>query len=563
MRLNLNIRFLNFILPVSVLLLVLVPLKPQVGFAKPTHYENYEKAKVLLEKAPQDIQAIMKKAPVLYAFPSRFDGEDSVSFTGQTFRHLLTHDLNAFMRSLFRGKYPTKYRKRLLKDPLNAFYSYIKFNSNASPAQSHISYGFITGLHSYQLKVLGVDGMEWPVTEGNTYNAIQFPGKNLAAKIAGNDNPLRHKELKGWNGEYFHDMSLADVNADRKEDLFIEPEDFLRAILQVVAQNATTESESSLVISNGALDPQTIDNANLTRDGLNLRELAYTFLQGALVLSQAAGDYLSTDLGNKKGLNANNTAPYKGRENHTALEHHWDEAFGYFGVARDFLNYSDREMAQGLSKDTDGDGSISLLREKNMNPIVASFARIRLQFLTSANTGINTGTGTNINTGTNTGTDINTGTNTENNTCGRENLPREAVKSFLIGRELISQQPADYLKYAKAHALIAVGAWEKILTTLVIQSLNATLKMMESYGTKNYLFTSYAQNWSQMKGYAMAFQFNPNSFLNSTDFEKLHWLIGDKPLPVTDLSSSEKTHEYKENLSKARELLKSVFGVCH
>ena len=537
---NTLVHFIHFFLQGSVLLLVLLTsLAPQVGFAKPDDDPlHYEEAKNLLEKAPQDIKAIMNKAPAVYIFPSRFDGKDSVSFTGQTFRHLLIHDLNAFMRSLQGGKYPTK-GGNLLKQPLNAFYSYINFNSNASLLQSHISYGFITGSHPYQLKVLGIDGVKWPITEGTTYNAIQFPSKNLVAKIAGNDNPLRHKELKGWNSEYFHGMNLANVNADRKEDLFIEPEDFLRAILQVVAQNVTTESGSSFVISNGTLEPQTIDNANLTRDGLNLRELAYTFLQGALVLSQGAGDYLSTDLGDKKGLNADNTAPYKGRENYRALEHHWDEAFGYFGVARDFLTYSEEEIARGLSKDTNGDGSISLLREKNMNPLVASFARVRLQFLTSAET------------------------NTENNTCGRENLTREAVRSFLAGRELISQQPTDYLKYAKAHALIAVGAWEKTLATLVIQSLSATLKMMESYGTKNYLFTSYAQNWSQMKGYALAFQFNPNSFLNSMDFKKLHQLIGDKPLPVADLSSSGKTNEYKKNLSKARELLKSVFRVCH
>ena len=50
---------------------------------------------------------------------------------------------------------------------------------------------------------------------------------------------------------------------------------------------------------------------------------------------------------------------------YSSLEHHWDEAFGYFGAARDYSGYTDADIKTGGSKDTNGDGVIDLLSEKN------------------------------------------------------------------------------------------------------------------------------------------------------------------------------------------------------
>ena len=43
----------------------------------------------------------------------------------------------------------------------------------------------------------------------------------------------------------------------------------------------------------------------------------------------------------------------------TAMEHAWDEAFGYFGAARDYSRYTDEQLAgkvDDFTFDSNGDG---------------------------------------------------------------------------------------------------------------------------------------------------------------------------------------------------------------
>ena len=47
------------------------------------------------------------------------------------------------------------------------------------------------------------------------------------------------------------------------------------------------------------------------------------------------------------------------------MEHKWDEAYGYFGAARDYLRYSDAQLAgktpAEFSFDSNGDGKIDVV----------------------------------------------------------------------------------------------------------------------------------------------------------------------------------------------------------
>ena len=483
--------------------IVLLSFLPFQILARP----SYQEAQRILEEAPENILRVVENAPQIYEFPSRFDNEDSVSFKGQTFRQVLINDLKSFINSLKRGAYPGS-----VVDLERTLNSYFKFRSDGSLRGE----GFINGNSRHRLTFKDLQGERRFPSEGLNYNSIQFPAKNLVDKIAGNDNPLRHGALKGWQ-----EFDLMSIDADRQQDTFAEPEDLLQAIFKRLAINAT--SGSSFTVPNGNLEVQRIDKAYITKEGVDLAEIVHKFLQSSVSFSQASGDYLSTDLSPQKGLHADNEQPYKGSANYTALEHYWDEAFGYFGAARDFSTYNDQEIMKKLSKDSNGDGTISILTEKNHSGATKNSSRMDWIAQTYGEGGLD--------------------------------LSGELIDAFTKGRELIRQRPNGYRDYVEAYASIAIGAWEKTFAAVAIHYLNSTIKMIDSYGTEDYLFTMYAKFWSEMKGFSLAFQFNPTSQLSVDQFESFHRLIGDKPVLMTDGPAV----EYKEDLLIARRILQKAF----
>ena len=88
-------------------------------------------------------------------------------------------------------------------------------------------------------------------------------------------------------------------------------------------------------------------------------------LVGAVHYYQSTGVYLNGI------LEQDNAKQYKDdpAKTYTAMEHKWDEAFGYFGAARDYLSYSDAQLAgktpAEFSRDSNGDGKIDFKSEYN------------------------------------------------------------------------------------------------------------------------------------------------------------------------------------------------------
>ena len=62
---------------------------------------------------------------------------------------------------------------------------------------------------------------------------------------------------------------------------------------------------------------------------------------------------------------------------YTAMEHHWDESFGYFGAARDYnTGYSDdTDRKTDPYNDSNGDGLIDFKTEYNMGWAVTAAKR--------------------------------------------------------------------------------------------------------------------------------------------------------------------------------------------
>ena len=143
-------------------------------------------------------------------------------------------------------------------------------------------------------------------------------------------------------------------------------------------------ASNAVQISNGEFE-KTPDNQDITKPYItateaDLAQLVQKFLLGAVAFSQGADDYLDYDevdangvdlVAAGKGLFGDNTALKDGKK-YTPLEHTWDEGFGYFGAARDYLEYTDDEIAgkggrdnyQG-HHDTDGNGKTDLVSEYN------------------------------------------------------------------------------------------------------------------------------------------------------------------------------------------------------
>ncbi|WP_127717220.1 DUF4856 domain-containing protein [Halobacteriovorax sp. HLS] len=472
---------------------------------------SLESANNTLLNAPAHIKNIMNSAPATYNYTSKFSRSSSVSYTGQAFRQVLINDIKSYMTSLKRGGHDSV-------DTLTALNSYFAYNENTDAYIDEI----INGDSIFKVKAKGLDGQALYIYEGDFYSDIQSPGKNLSSKIAGNDNPLRRKELKGWSSFKVGNIDLRKVNADNKGDSFAEPEDLVQAFFQTISNNA--ENGQAFSVKNGDLEIQRVSGAYITEDGLDLAQLVQKTFHGAVSYSQAAGDYLATTTSVTGGLNSGNTTPDKPGKAYTSMEHHFDEAFGYFGAARDYNSYTDVQIASKLSIDTNNDGEISVLSELNQG-LSTNFSRMDL---IAKNYGF------------------------------EMDLSGNTMTAFIQGRQLITKAPADYKKYVVALANKALGNWEKTLAAVTIHYINSTISQMDAYGTKAYLFTNHAKFWSEMKGFALSFQFSPVSIMSDAQFDELHTLLADKP--ALHKNGLDTVVKYKSDLTKARELLNSIYA---
>ena len=353
------------------------------------------------------------------------------------------------------------------------------------------------------------------IAEGTTYEEIYEGNKDLNGKIAGNDNPLKNGKLLGW-GQEVGGINLLTIDYDGNGDRFIEPEDFVQGIFTVLAERAVNGEP---FIADDGLDGQRISSAHVLPSGVDYAQLLQKFLHGSISFSQATSDYLSTDLGPNKGLNADNSQPSKPGSAFTAMEHHWDEAFGYFGAARDYLSYSDEQIAAGVSLDTDSSNTISLKSEVNF-PLAQAAAKRDL------------------------------------GAAGATDYTTVIMTHFIEGRRLITEKPDGYRLQAIAKAQLAVESWEASLGATVVHYINRYLKSLESYGTAEYSFKDLAKFWSEMKGYGLSFQFNPKSKLSVSDFKKIHQLMGDSPV----LPQQQGLQAYRKALKEARSILAKTYS---
>ena len=340
---------------------------------------------------------------------------------------------------------------------------------------------------------------------------ISSSSKNLVGKIAGNDATGQHKD---WNSEFAGWGAKGSTT----------PEGLVRTFFDMLADNAQIQLDGTV-----RQDPfgNDITNISLTSDGRDLRQLIQKFLSMSVSFSQGVDDYLDNDV-DGKGLLSDHTDTEKA---YTSLEHQFDEGFGYFGAARDYLDYSDEEVATKggrddwqLYHDTNGDGSIDFNSEYNFGHSANASKRDR--GATVAN-----------------------------------DFSKEAMDAFLQGRKLLNDTAGVALTDAQKTELYgyrdtAVLTWEKAIAATVVHYINDVDADLEKISTDDFSYSTLAKHWSEMKGFALGLQFNKNTPLNDADFITVHTMMGDMPV----LTGGAEVSAYRANLLIARNLLQAAYA---
>ncbi|MEE2758263.1 MAG: DUF4856 domain-containing protein [Myxococcota bacterium] len=424
-----------------------------------------------------------------YEFESRYvEGESSVSNSGQMARHALISAVKAHIGGL----------TARLDDG--------SFAPAAGDVRAEINNYFDCAENACEGEdtLISTD----PPAKQSTFGEISG-GKNLVGKIAGNDATGQHKDwitdgIVGWTGA---------------EGAPISPEALVRAWTDML-------DAQSVAYANGeaGTDPQgnAITKVFVSAEGHDLQQLIQKFLLGSLAFSQGADDYLDDDV-EGKGILASNDAVVDGKT-YTALEHNWDEGFGYFGAARDYADYTDDEIAGKGGRDdwqkyhdTNGDGFIDLKTEYNFGHSVNAAKRDR-------------------------------GASTD--------MTRDAFHAFYAGRDLITTAGGaltpEQMEELKTHRDVALLAWEQAIAATVIHYINDTIGAMEA---AEYDFYNHAKYWGEMKGFALSFQFNRRSPVTPDAFARIHQVMGTAP----ELNA-ENFEAYKGGLLEARAILGQAYG---
>jgi len=406
--------------------------------------------------------------PDTYSFESQITaGESAVSYTGQTARQMLIEELVIALQGLQEN--PGISATAIEND----LYFYMGGNVD------NVNY-------SYSL-----DGET--LIPGPTFGDIST-GKNLDGKIAGGNGTgsgetekLIGNEFFGWDELGVNDRPIELVN------LFIER----------VAQEATDGTDPQFAITGGTAN---IGTVTVDAAGRDYRQLIQKFLLGAVTFSQGTNDYLQTDFADDANHEQDGDAPY------TFAEHKWDEAFGYFGAARDYNSYSDEEIAgDAFYKDSNNDGSIDLRSEVNLANSTNCAKRDK---------------------GSTSGTDFS----------------KTTFDAFVAGRFILNQAAAEgslsaeQLDELNGHIDVAAKTWEKCIAATVVHYINDVVADMNEFDNGAFAsqanFLNLAKHWGEMKGFALGLQFSPNSpfrdgsvsGIGLQDLKDLLALMGDAPV---------------------------------
>ena len=250
-------------------------------------------------------------------------------------------------------------------------------------------------------------------------------------------------------------------------------------------------------------------------NGVDMSQMVNKVLIGAVPYYQATGVYLNSLLERDNSEAKDGTKPY------TAMEHAWDEAFGYFGAARDYFRYTDDQLAgkvDDFTFDSNADGSIDFKSEYN--------------FGLSRNAGKRDKGGSGV------------------------DFTQEIFSAFLAGRTAITNQGT--VAEISAHRQTAANGMEKVIAATVIHYINDTLSDMSKLGTGEENIANLNKHWAEMKGYTVALQYNPFRLITDGQLAELHGIMGEAP--IYDEPGSNSYNTQVTNYKRAKDVLQAAYG---
>ncbi len=439
----------------------------------------------------------------VYAFDSRFEaGESAVAYNGQAYRHALIEALSDDIASL----------TALLDD------------DSYNPADTQAVFDRMAFYYTHD----GSTAADVPVGIVTMPAALQttfgdYPSDaSLNNKVAGQDSVTDYKD---WSTQF---VGWTDTGMQAAGGDISNPQGLLQAFMWTLAEQLYQRSIDVIANEPGTVVP--ISVAYVTPAGLDLRQLIQKVALMSVAYSQLCDDYLERDPTQPgKGLLASNAqsedTPY------STLGHAWDEGFGYWGGARDYVLYTDDEIAAEAGRpdwqghhDTNGDGAIDLLSERHAGASVNAAKRDR-------------------------------------GSIDATDLTLTTISAFYQGRQVIlrageSLTPVE-LDKLEGHALDAIGATEMAIAATIVRYINLVMAHTEAIDTGAYVFLDHAQHFSEMKGFALGLQFNPNKRISDAQLVELHAALGDAPVLAT--ATMQERLDYLARLTQARSILKTAY----
>ena len=260
--------------------------------------------------------------------------------------------------------------------------------------------------------------------------------------------------------------------------------------------------------------------------GIRLDQITQKTLWGAVSYWQATSKYMSK-------IPTDDNSMASGDDNYTAMEHHWDESFGYFGAALDYnTGYSDDvDRKSGPYNDSNSDGSIDFKSEYNVGWAVTAAKRDDCSAC-----------------------DVN------------HDFTKTIFDAYLEGRTLITNQ-AD-LTDILVQRDIVMNTWEKVVAAVSIHYVNdvaADIAALIAAGDTTIVPGSeatadYENHWGEMRGYANGLLYNDFKVITDANLDRILAVMGTAPVYPSNGNFDAMLAYHNQLIGEVRAIFKASYG---
>lgn len=386
------------------------------------------------------------------------------------------------------------------------------FDSRFVDGESAVAYpGQVTrNLLIADLKTL-TDGRGGEVTEERLLDRYQYDSQDLDILLETEPPPQQSKYADVATGKSLEGKATASYS----DEALIGISDVAGFGDDATAHDVVTTYFSKIAdnYQNGEEAP----TAYTTDEGVDMSQVSNKLLLGAVAYSQGTAKYLDDVLDPNVSENSQD-----GNNPYSTLGHVWDEAFGYFGAAREFNEFFDDSGLQANALDRNGDGEIDLNSE---------------YVYTWADYAVDRGSVNDI------------------------GFHEDAFEAFRAGRTAIINEAS--IEEIRDHADDARAAWEKVVAANAVHYLNAMESDLSTLSDDDTVTrealgedtaTAFNTHWAEGKTFAWVLQYNADKEIGDDELQSLHAEFGGAP------SYGETKSEAVTAINNAKDILQSVYG---